>query len=340
MRISVTYPLTTGRLILRTAADWERDVLPVAETATTAAFDVPFAGPSLALKPCIRVGAELTWARGPDSILQANDPDPHLFPYFYAEPTGRVSDVLHFHADDDTNAENGADTHAVRIYHPPGYDENTLRRYPVLYMNDGQNLFFPEEAFQGNDWQVDETMDRLDEMNAIRKTLVVGVAPTDRMKQYTKPGYEAYGRFLVDRLKPKLDADLRTHPDPAHTVVMGSSLGGVAALYLAWEHPAVFGKAACLSSTFGFADDLAARIATEPRRTGLIYLDSGWPGDNYDATNAMRNLLIRRGYRLGQDLLHFSFPDALHHERDWALRTHLPLQFFFGKAWRAQRGEE
>lgn len=331
MRLSVIYPLTSGRLVLRTEADWSRDLLPVEETPTGARFDLQFTEPTLAFKPCIRDGARLTWAKGSNYVVSADEPDPELYPYFYAAARGRVSDVLHVRSD--------TGVHAVRVYHPPGYDENTLRRYPVLYMHDGQNLFFPEEAFQGDEWRVDETMDRLDEMNALRKAIVVGVAPSDRMQEYTKPGYEAYGRFMVDRLKPLIDGHLRTRPGPADSVVMGSSLGGVASLFLAWNHPDVFGRAACLSSTFGYRDDLFDRIANEPRRDIMVYLDSGWPRDNYDTTNAMRDLLVRRGFRLGTNLLHFSFPEALHAERSWALRAHVPFQFFFGRAWLAQRGE-
>ena len=168
---------------------------------------------------------------------------------------------------------------------------------------------------------------------------VVGVAPRDRMRDYTKPGYGAYGRFLAHRLKPLVDQHLRTHVAREDTLVMGSSLGGVAALHIAWAHPEVFGRVACLSSTFGPMDDLFERIASEPRRPLLVYLDSGWPRDNYDATNAMRDLLISRGFRLGVDLLQFSFPQGLHDEGSWADRIHLPFQFFFGRAWRAQRGE-
>ena len=331
MRVLVRYPMRAGALVLRTDADWSQDLLPVATTADSATFEVPFVGPTLAVKPCLIVDGHLSWSQGLDYVLSATEPEPQLYPYFRGPPKGRVSDVLHVQA--------GSGVHAIRIYHPPGYDENTLRRFPVVYMHDGQNLFFPEEAFAGNEWQVDETMDRLDEMNAIRKSIVVGVSPADRMHEYTLPGYHAYGDFLADKLKPLMDATLRTRPGPESTVVMGSSLGGVAALHVAWERPGSFGKVACLSGTLGFQDDLYARIATEPRRDLHIYLDSGWPRDNYDATNAMRDLLVSRGWKLGVDLLHFSFPDALHDERSWAVRAHLPFQFFLGRAWAASRGE-
>ncbi|MES2644731.1 MAG: alpha/beta hydrolase-fold protein [Myxococcota bacterium] len=331
MHISVTYPLAAGQLVLRTEADWERDILPSEVSATGARFTIEMDSPTLALRPCIREGDAIRWARGANYVIRATEPEPLLFPFFYAEARGRLSDVIHL------QAESGV--HAIRVYHPPGYDENTLRRYPVIYMHDGQNLFFPQEVFQGEEWRVDETLDCLDDLALLRKALVVGVAPADRMREYTMPGYDAYARFMADRLKPLVDARLRTRPGPRDTVVMGSSLGGVASLHLAWSRPDLFGRAACLSSTFGYRDDLFERIAAEPRPDILIYLDSGGARDNYETTNAMRDLLMRRGFRLGAELLHFSFPEASHDEHPWSIRAHLPFQFFLGRPWLAQRGE-
>ena len=329
MRICVNYPETDGQVVLRTERDWQLDVLPVRRTATESWFDVEVTGPTLECKPCLRVGDELTWARGSNYVLSAHEPDRGLWPYFFGSERGQVSELM--------KVEFEGETRAVRIYTPPGYEENTQRRFPVLYMQDGKNLFFPEEAFQGHEWHVDETMDRLDQMNAIRKVIVVGVSPADRMRDYTRPGYQTYGRFLATRLKPMMDARLRSLPGPEYTVVMGSSLGGVAALHVAWEHSHVFGRVACLSSTFGRLDDLFERIAQDPPRRLLVYLDSGWPKDNYDATNAMRDLLMSRGYRLGVDLMQFAFPEGQHGEESWGGRIHLPFQFFFGRAWLAQR---
>ncbi len=329
MHVTIRYPLGADRLILRTAADWDADVQPLAQDGEQAVFEVAVPGINLALKPCLRRGDQLFWSKGSDYVLSANEPDPEIWPFFFSEDRGRVSDI--------SRVDGHGRSHALRVYLPPGYDENTLRHYPVLYMQDGKNLFFPDEAFGGKEWQVDETMDRLDRMNAVRKVIVVGVAPADRMKDYTVPGYREYGEFLVSHIKPSIDQGYRTRPDPANTVVMGSSLGGVVSLHLAWRHSDVFGGAACLSSTFGYQDDLFRRIASDPPRPIRIYLDSGWPRDNFDATNAMRDLLMQRGYRLGSDLLQFSFPAGLHSEGSWAERIHLPFQFFFGRAWSAGR---
>lgn len=329
MHISVTYPASEGQLVLRTALDWERDLLPARSDGHCCWFDVSFEGPTLELKPCLIKDGQRFWSKGANYVFSQHEPDPDLWPYFFGDERGRVSEVMQVSHD--------GVTHAVRVYMPPGYDENRLRQFPVLYMQDGQNLFFPQEAFAGTEWQVDETMDRLDRMNAVRKTIVVGVAPADRMRDYTRPGYESYGRFVVQTLKPLIDSQFRTRQGPQNTAVMGSSLGGVCALYLGWQYPEVFGRVGALSSTFGYQDDLFSRIATEPRRELLIYLDSGWPKDNYDVTNAMRDLLMSRGYRLGVDLLQFSYPQGVHSEGSWGGRFHIPFQFFFGRSWASQR---
>ncbi|MCX5744131.1 MAG: alpha/beta hydrolase-fold protein [Proteobacteria bacterium] len=336
MRLTINYPLTRGQLVLRTAADWDRDVLPYATSETHACFEVDVVGPTLEVKPVLRLGTpsagEVIWAKGTNYVVTSHEPDRVLWPWFFGEERGQLSPLREL--------EFEGVTRSVRIYLPPGYDDNTLRRFPVLYMQDGQNLFCSSEAFLGNEWQVDETMDRLAQMNAIRKAIVVGIWPADRERDYTHPGYGAYGRFIVEQLKPQIDAEFRTRPGAEDTVTMGSSLGGVAALHLAWTYPQVFGRVACLSSTFGVFDDLFERIAREPRRELLIYMDSGWPKDNYGATNAMRDLLVSRGYRLGVDLVQFSFPEGQHTERSWSERIHVPFQYFFGRAWLAQRGQD
>src|SRR6266480_1640565 len=81
-----------------------------------------------------------------------------------------------------------------------------------------------------------------------------------------------------------------------------------------WQWPEVFGKIACLSSTFTYRDNLLDRVSTESKRKLRIYLDSGWPGDNYEATRSMRDRLIWKGYRPGCELFYLAFPEAKHEE--------------------------
>jgi predicted alpha/beta superfamily hydrolase len=207
-------------------------------------------------------------------------------------------------------------------------------------MQDGGNLFFPEEAFLGRDWKVDRAVSLLDRMNAMDRVIIVGVYSGDRLEEYTKPGYEAYARAVIEEVKPEIDAQLRVFGSGEETGVIGSSLGGVVSFYMAWEYPQVFGFAACMSSTFSHKDDLVERVLSEPRRESRLYLDSGWPGDNFEVTLAMAMALQTRGYRPREDFLHLVFPEETHDEAAWGSRLHLPLQLGLGKIAAAQRGRQ
>jgi predicted alpha/beta superfamily hydrolase len=203
-------------------------------------------------------------------------------------------------------------------------------------MQDGKNLFFPEEAFLGREWQVDEAIHLLDTMNAMDRVVVVGIHSGDRMSEYTKPGYETYSRSVVQEIKPEIDRRIRVLDTPADTGVLGSSLGGVVSFYMAWEYPKVFGYAACMSSTFSHKDDLMDRVLSEPRHTSKFYLDSGWPGD--EVTLAMAMAFVHRGYKVRQDFLHLVFPLEEHDEQAWGRRLHIPLQLGLSKVTAAYRG--
>lgn len=324
-RLTVRYPAEGAEMVLRTDLDWDVDVEPIEVEGDDFRFAVETDRPFFYFKPCLRRGDERIWPKSSDflAIVDAAT-EAVVYPYFFKEPTGEITEPV------DVISTSVADPHRVRLYLPPSYEENTLRRYPVLYMHDGHNLFFPEEAFTGDTWEVRETLELLDEMNIAEEVIVVGVWPADRLREYTKPGYEHYGRFLATELKPLIDRRYRTLPEPQHTAVMGSSLGGVVSLFCSWEYPGVFGKCACMSSTFTMEDDLRERVATEPKRPVRFYLDSGPRGDNFEVTKAMSELLQSRGYLYGRDMIYLAFPQSGHSESDWAVRAHIPFQYFFG----------
>jgi len=150
----------------------------------------------------------------------------------------------------------------IRIYLPPDYEANTDRRYPVLYMQDGQNLFDQLTSFAG-EWEVDETLDRLFE-EVDFGLIVVGIdnggsARVGEYTPWTNPTYgggdgDKYTEFMVQVLKPFIDANYRTRPDAANTGVMGSSLGGLIAHYSALKYPDVFSKAGVFSPSFWYSD--------------------------------------------------------------------------------------
>jgi predicted alpha/beta superfamily hydrolase len=334
-QLNVRYPAGRGRMVLRTELDWDRDVEPavVSDDGGTSTFALEARKPFLYFKPCLRAADGVRWAVGPNMlVLMTTDGARDVFPYFEGSIAGSFTPVI------ERDSAILGRTHRLRVYLPPGYHENPLRRYPALYMQDGKNLFFPEEAFQGREWDVDGALHLLDGMNAVDRVVVVGVHSGDRMGEYTRPGYEAYARSVVEELKPEVEAKLRVLSSPQDTGVIGSSLGGVVSFYMAWEHPQCFGYAACMSSTFSHKDDLIDRVLSEPKRPSKFYLDSGWPGDNYEVTLAMAMALTQRGYRIREDFLHLAFPLEEHDEGAWGRRLHIPLQLGLGKLTAAGRG--
>lgn len=338
-KIRVHYPLRDGHMTLRLDVDWDQPLQPSATDPARGLheFDVATARPSLFYKPCI-VGADgqLRWAQGKNYFLPVEDQAViAIYPHFAGPPVGRVTDLTPFNS-------SRSGTYQYRAYLPPGYDDNTLKRYPVLYVHDGQNVFSPPDRGPSADWMLDETLGLLDAMSLIDKVIVVGIySRVSRMDDYTRPGYAGYGAFLTTELVPELDRVFRTLPGPANRAVMGASLGGLVSFYLAWEHPAVFGMAACMSSTFGYRNDLIARVRREPpsdaRKQVRFYLDSGWPGDNYERTLEMYDALVTAGFEPGQRLTHLAFPHDSHHESSWGARSHIPFQYMFGSLVRNRR---
>jgi len=329
IELRVHYP-PGADLALRTSRDWSVDVEPAAvfEGGSERLFRLPMpeeGPPLLYAKPVRRTGDAVDWALGSNYLIVPGEQS--IYPHFDGATSGCLTD----------RREIGGRT--VRIFLPPGYDENTEKRYPTLYVLDGANVFLPEEAFSGADWALDETVDQLDALNMVDKLIVVAVysVPEEREHEYTEPGYDRFGEQLVRELIPGIDLGYRTLKGPEHTAIMGSSLGGVASLHVAWTHPDAVGMCACLSSTFGFRDDLLHRVWRERLPGVRVYLDAGLPNDNHQATREIFDTLVARGMSPGSDVLFLGFPGALHHERAWAQRVHLPLQFFFGHAFRPSR---
>jgi len=324
--IRVSYPVQSGRLVLRTEKNWDLNLEAdsVAEDGTLYTFTLEADKPFLYFKPCLIRDKQFHWAEGANSLALMFEPDLRVgHPHFFAHNQSCFSKLISF-----SSPLLGRE-HKMQVYLPPGYHENTLTRYRVIYMHDGQNLFFPEDAFLGQTWDVGTTLGLLDQMNAIDNFIVVGLHNhPNRMEEYTRPGYETYARSVVEEVKPLIDRTFRTRPDKLSTAVMGSSLGGVVSFYMAWQYPETFVAGMCMSSTFTYRDDLLERVYSEPYRPVAFYLDSGWPGDNYEVTLSMASALIHRGWQLGRDVLHLSYPMAAHNEAAWATRLHIPCQLF------------
>ena len=143
----------------------------------------------------------------------------------------------------------------LRIYLPEDYWTNTTETYRVLYMHDGQNLFYASEAAFGTEWQVDENYDELRATGSIEKCIFVGIWNTPaRMDEYATQTAQAtaYKNLIINSIKPYIDANYRTKPQAEFTGIAGSSLGGLVSSWIAWNNPTVFGMAGNVSPSYWY----------------------------------------------------------------------------------------
>ncbi|MGW8394147.1 alpha/beta hydrolase-fold protein [Pseudoduganella sp. HUAS MS19] len=227
----------------------------------------------------------------------------------------------------------------LRIYLPPSYGSDTRRRYPVLYMHDGQNLFDARTASYGTEWNIDEVADRLVRQGDMEEVIVVGIDnTTDRIAEYTpccdpKHGggkLNAYADFVARTVKPWVDKQYRTKPGRRHTAVMGSSLGGLASIGIIQRYPRIFSMAGGVSSSFWWNN--REQVKHPPKKMpARFYIDVGTVFDGQEDSEVFRQALVRKGYREGRDLLFLVDEGGRHHEQSWAGRVHVALAWFFGK---------
>lgn len=254
-----------------------------------------------------------------------------------------VGSVLHF---TEIRSRFLSQAHDVMVSLPPGYETQPHRRYPVLYLHDGQNVFddLPLSPF-GVQWGVDTTARALTHAGIIEPLIIVAIgnAGRDRIDEYTPTrdsmhdsGGQAdrYGQMLVYEIKPWVDHTWRTNPGAADTALAGSSLGGLLSLHLGLTHPAVFGKLGLLSPSVWWDDRWIVKQLMQGspgHRPALrIWLDVG-TGERRMLKGArlLCRMLLRKGWRIGRDLAYLEADGALHDERAWAERAGLCLRFLF-----------
>ena len=231
----------------------------------------------------------------------------------------------------------------ITIYLPAGYDDKPDRRYPVLYMQDGQNIFDADRAYiPGQHWRVLEAADQAIGERTASPMIIVAVdhAGVGRADEYTpvrdrkhNNGGRAdeYLRMLTEELKPEIDARFRTLPDRANTAIAGSSLGGLLTLHAAFTRAEVFGRAAAMSPSVWWGN--RAVLQTVDAFNGpppRLWVDIGGR-EGLEAMNdarMLRDRLAAKGW--GDDAFHY-FEDrrADHSERAWARRVRSVLEFLF-----------
>ena len=248
----------------------------------------------------------------------------------------------------------------VDVWFPPGYSEST-ERYPVIYMQDGQNIFEPISSIGGASWEMDKAITRLMDAKKIRGAIVVGAWNHGdiRWREYMpqkpywslalqrhheafinraggEPMSDPYLKFLVEEVKPFVDSTYRTLPDQPNNFVMGSSMGGLISLYAISEYPNVFYGAGCLSTNWPAGEhELVKEMGkTLPDPAShKLYFDYGTEG--LDALyepyqQKMDEYLRKAGYSENQNWMTRKFEGAPHNESAWRARVELPLTFLLG----------
>ena len=235
----------------------------------------------------------------------------------------------------------------ILIYLPPAYTVGGSERYPVLYMHDGQNLFDARTAFAGQPWNVDETAESLIRSGDVEPLIIVGIYNTGegRIDEYTpsidrkhgKGGRgKLYSRFLLEELKPFIDRSYRTLPDRENTGIAGSSLGGLITLYTGLHHPETFSRLGVMSASIWWNRRMILRLVRSLKHptNQKIWLDVGTSEGAEALRNVrdLRDLLLKKGWREGEDFSYLEDQGAGHDERAWGWRMANVLKFLYAPA--------
>jgi enterochelin esterase-like enzyme len=289
--------------------------------------------------------------RGPQGLSLENDPPELLHTPAQAELFSEVAPHPRIHLHRAFSSRYLPDSRDLIVYVPPGYDQlleptQPARTYPVLYLHDGQNLFDPRTSFiPGRTWQVRGHADAAIEAGEVEPLIIVGVYNTGdrRLAEYTHERNwqmgggeaDAYGLLLTHELMPWIAARYRVRTDRESTGLGGSSLGGLATLYLGLRHAEHFGKLAVLSpsvwwnhkSILGYLNERAPQIWERPR----MWLDVGDKEGRrtlHDVEHLNRRLKAN-GWVSGETLHFEKVHGGAHDESSWALRVRPMLKFLF-----------
>ncbi len=236
------------------------------------------------------------------------------------------------------------DKHDFVVYVPPTYAVEQERLFPVLFMQDGQNLFDPETSFmKGNYWRLGETADALILAGKIQPLVMVGIYNTGehRIDEYTPVedrrlggGHaDAYGQMLVEELRPFVAQTYRVIVSGADCGMGGSSLGGLVSMYLGLRYPHIFGKLAIMSPSVWWRSRAILKTVSQLRHNTdqRIWLDIG-TNESQRALPDVRLLkeaLEKKGWSEGETLGYMEAEGAEHTESAWAERVAPMLEFLF-----------
>ncbi|MBA3946144.1 MAG: alpha/beta hydrolase [Herpetosiphonaceae bacterium] len=267
----------------------------------------------------------------------------------YVEPNGLHNITGLLLEDDAVWSPQLQNQRPILVALPPEY-ASTNQHYPVIYMHDGQNLFDVATSYAG-EWHVDETLQLLSQEGL--PAIIVGIPNmgAQRIKEYSPFNDAHFGggkgnlylQYIMETLKPLIDHDFRTLPEREHTGLIGSSMGGLISLYGFFRYATTFGLTGVMSPSLWFAQGAITSYITKARfQPGRLYLDMGGregppstlsrlaPGElsrSLLSARRLYQLLQKKGYRVGHDLLYVEAPEGVHNEAAWAQRLPDALRF-------------
>ncbi len=244
-------------------------------------------------------------------------------------------------------------TRSLRILLPPGYRvmQNRHSRYPVMYMQDGQNLFDAATSYF-HEWQMDETMQRLWAEQKVPPMIIVGIdnAQGARAEEYlpyrdenlpamSSPRAADYARFLLEEVMPYVEKHYRVKPGAENTGIGGSSYGGVISLYMVMQHPGIFGRLLLESTSLHVAKEQLLQDSEHtqqwPQRIFVGIGTSESDSSEFNqriVTDSRRLAEILKQHGLGDDRVKLVVAEGAHHNEDaWAARLPEAMEFLWGK---------
>lgn len=242
-------------------------------------------------------------------------------------------------------------TRRIWVYLPADYD-TTSKRYPVLYMHDGQNLFDNATSSSEKEWKVDEALNKFFEEDGQESIIVIGI---EHDQEYRNQEYapwvndehgggrgEDYARFVVETLKPYVDQQLRTKPQRQYTGIAGSSLGGIISIYTGLEYPEIFGMIGAISPVVWFNPEILDYVDNRSytQDTRIYFVTSELEGSSViGGINTMYESLLAQGHK-PENVKKMLTAQGNHSETYFSNRFPDMYQWLYQPAQRSANGED
>ena len=258
--------------------------------------------------------------------------------------TGNIEKIEGFESKILSNRRN------LTVYLPPQYKEETARKFPVVYMHDGQNVFDGMTSYIPNqEWRADEAAEALIQAGMIEPIIIVGIdnggmargdeyLPTKIKMRNSEFGGKAdlYGKMLTDEIMPLINEKYRAKTGPGNTGLIGSSLGGVVTSYLGITHPEIFGRLGICSPSVWVDDRVLLKLVKPMERKvrrPRVWLDIGSKeGENgVRDTRDLFDTYVKNGWKPNADVVLYVEQNAEHNELAWSRRMPSILTYLFPK---------